>query len=101
MADMTTRDTIGRFAATSHTDPEVGLDLHEAYLEDDGPADFDIDAFHDLHDEPEHPTSATATGTTDEADLDLAAIDAYFDRAMPEHLTRTAPDAFGGQGTPF
>lgn len=101
MATMTTRDTIGRFTAANHTDPEVGLDLQEAYLEDTGPADFDIDAFHDLHDEPEHLNGTPAAETTDEQDRDLADIDAYFARAMPEHLTRTAPDPFGGEGTPF
>jgi hypothetical protein len=101
MADMTTRDTIGRFTAARHTDPEVGLDLHEAYLEDDGPADFDIDAFHDLHDEPEHLTGTPTAETTDEQERVLADIDAYFDRAMPEHLTHTGSDPFGGDGTPF
>lgn len=104
MATMTERDTIGRFAATQHTDPEVGLDLHEAYLEDTEPADFDIDEFHNLNDsdDPPHTENDIVSWSTQERlaheEQDIAA---YFDRAEPAHLTGVSHVGFDGDSTPF
>lgn len=96
MANMTARDTIGRFTSTENTLPEVDLATAAAYLRDTAPADFDIDAFHDQEQDEIEVVEALA----EERSLrEPADIDAYFDRDEP--VTADTAGFHDGSTTPF
>jgi hypothetical protein len=102
------RDTIGRFATQPNTPPELAISeydmdsepaTYEDYLSntDSTPAEFDINDFHDVHqDEFESDEEREAR--------EAETIDEYFAGTEPEFATNFAADTpgfFDEDTTPF